>query len=300
VRGHDHLVPAADARGLQREHQRSGSRCDAHGVWNVAIRSKISFEALDFGAQSERARSQQTTKNGGQFFGQWLVLASEGDERHRGGGISGYASTLVGVVLDVENIYDENLDRVYAFFAYRLGSREDAEDLTQATFERAVRSARRYDPRRSSPITWLLAIAQNLLVDHYRRHAGKSTQPLKSEDLDRAPPSAQPVDAAALGLDPELAAAISVLSEREREVIALRFGADLSGPQIAALKGLTLANVQQILSRSLRRMRSAMETPGGDGLAASAHPPQPAEGASGPTPLTPSAATLSSSTPHTK
>jgi RNA polymerase sigma-70 factor (ECF subfamily) len=50
-----------------------------------------------------------------------------------------------------------------------------------------------------------------------------------------------------------------MIGERERELIALRFGGDLGCPEIAALTGLTLANVQQILSRSLRRMRSSLE-----------------------------------------
>jgi len=163
------------------------------------------------------------------------------------------------IVLDVENIYDDNLGRVYAFFAYRLGSREDAEDLTQATFERAVRSAKRYDKRRASPITWLLAIAQNLLVDHYRRGAREHDQTIDCDDPDRAFPAVAPVDATAFEVQPELAAALAHLSEREREIVALRFGADLSGPQIAELMGLTLANVQQILSRSLRRMRTTLE-----------------------------------------
>ena len=47
--------------------------------------------------------------------------------------------------------------------------------------------------------------------------------------------------------------------QRERELIALRYGADLTGPEIAELTGLSLANVQQILSRSLRRMRNQLE-----------------------------------------
>ena len=49
--------------------------------------------------------------------------------------------------------------------------------------------------------------------------------------------------------------------DRERELIALRFGGDLNGPEIAELTGLTLANVQQILSRSLRRMRAELAGP---------------------------------------
>ncbi len=63
-----------------------------------------------------------------------------------------------------------------------------------------------------------------------------------------------------VGVSPELAAALAALGERERELIALRYGADLTGPEIAELCGLTLANVQQILSRSLRRMRAELES----------------------------------------
>ena len=60
-------------------------------------------------------------------------------------------------------------------------------------------------------------------------------------------------------MTPELATALGALGLREREILALRFGADLTGPEIAELLGLTLANVQQILSRSLRRLRAALE-----------------------------------------
>lgn len=62
-----------------------------------------------------------------------------------------------------------------------------------------------------------------------------------------------------MGVVPELESALTALGERERELIALRYGADLSGPQIAAVTGLTVANVQQILSRSLRRLRAELE-----------------------------------------
>jgi DNA-directed RNA polymerase specialized sigma subunit len=50
-------------------------------------------------------------------------------------------------------------------------------------------------------------------------------------------------------------------------VLALRFGGDLGGPQIAELLGLTLANVQQITSRSLRRLRELLEDAGAAGSA---------------------------------
>ena len=57
-------------------------------------------------------------------------------------------------------------------------------------------------------------------------------------------------------------AALATLSQRDREIIALRFGGDLTGPEIAELLGLSLANVQQILSRSLRRLRAELDPAG--------------------------------------
>jgi RNA polymerase sigma-70 factor (ECF subfamily) len=73
-------------------------------------------------------------------------------------------------------------------------------------------------------------------------------------------------DPYSLGLDAELERALSELGPRERELIALRFGGDLSGPEIADMTGLTVANVQQILSRALRRMRASMDGAVGTGV----------------------------------
>ncbi|MBA2516273.1 MAG: RNA polymerase sigma factor [Solirubrobacterales bacterium] len=159
----------------------------------------------------------------------------------------------------IEAVYDEHVWRVYGFFAYRVDSRSDAEDLTQATFERAVRAYGRYDESRASVATWLLAIAQNLLIDHYRRNHGKGTDSIGEDGVhsDRLGQLAGPETD--LGLDHELAAALADLTPRDREIVALRFGGDLTGPEIAEVTGLTLANVQQVLSRALRRMRAFLE-----------------------------------------
>jgi RNA polymerase sigma-70 factor (ECF subfamily) len=148
---------------------------------------------------------------------------------------------------------EQHLEEIYAFFAYRTGSRVDAEDLTQATFERAWKAWPRYDASRGSVRTWLAAIARNLLVDHYRSLAARRERPLEDDPGIEAP--AAELD---LGLDPSLARALGLLGGREREILALRYGADLTGPEIAVLTGLGLANVQQIISRSLRRLRAEL------------------------------------------
>jgi RNA polymerase sigma factor (sigma-70 family) len=156
-----------------------------------------------------------------------------------------------------EELYDDHVWDVYGFFAYRLGSRADAEDLTQLTFERALRAWHRFDPARAQPVTWLLAIARNLLIDHYRRDRSREREPADYESFEEALPAVAPPEPG--GMDPELAGALGQLSQRDREVLALRFGGDLTGPEIAEMLDLSLANVQQILSRALRRLRGILD-----------------------------------------
>jgi len=152
--------------------------------------------------------------------------------------------------------YDEHINGVYGFFAYRVRCREDAEDLTQQTFERALAAWSRYDPQRAPLGVWLLAIARNLLVDHYR--TDRSARRRSLQDVEEGELGSE-LAAPDLGVAPELAEALATLSPRDREIVALRFGGDLKGPEIAELTGLSLANVQQILSRSLRQLRGALD-----------------------------------------
>jgi RNA polymerase sigma factor (sigma-70 family) len=153
-------------------------------------------------------------------------------------------------------VYEEHLWIVYGFLAYRLRDQAAAEDLTQATFERALRAWSRFDPRKGSERTWLLAIARNLLIDHHRRdHSSRI-------EIDEGMLPAVAGPEARLTASHEIVEALSRLGDRDREVIALRFGGDLTGPEIATLLGLTLANVQQILSRSLRKLRSMLDDTG--------------------------------------
>ena len=154
---------------------------------------------------------------------------------------------------DFARVYDEHVWVVYGFLAYRLGNRDTAEDLTQTTFERALRAWARFDSRRGSERTWLLAIARNTLIDHLRRREGSRLVALDEELL---PTIAAPQES--FSQSPELVDALAHLGDREREILALRYGGDLSGPEIAALLGLSLANVQQISSRALRKLRALL------------------------------------------
>jgi len=135
-----------------------------------------------------------------------------------------------GPVVSFAAAYDEHVWTVYGFIAYRVGSRDDAEDLTQQTFERALRAWGRFDPAKASMATWLLTIARNLVIDHYRARREHA----ELDDLGDAEPRTHA--SYDLGLSPALAGALASLSPRDREVVALRYGGDLTGPEIAEVR----------------------------------------------------------------
>jgi RNA polymerase sigma-70 factor (ECF subfamily) len=148
------------------------------------------------------------------------------------------------------------VDAVYGFLAASV-SRSVAEDLTASTFERVVRAWGSYDPTRASERTWILSIARNLLTDHYRRQqhrAAVSTDehPELLEEGAGGEPDLQQVLS-----DDALRSWLAPLGEREREVIVLRYVLELSGTEVATVTGLSSANVHQIASRGLRRLRAS-------------------------------------------
>lgn len=158
---------------------------------------------------------------------------------------------------DFIDIYEEHVWHVYGYLAYRVRAQADAEDLTQLTFERAFKAWDRFDERRASAGTWLIAIARNALIDHGRRDKSSRHRSIAADEV---PESDLPVVEGpdTFGVDPDLASALEQLDDRERHLIALRFGAGFTGPEIAELAGLSVANVQQILSRALRELRGVL------------------------------------------
>ena len=154
-----------------------------------------------------------------------------------------------------ERMYREHASGLYAYLRWWCGDDALAEDLLADVFERVLRSAHRYDPRRASETTWLYAIAVNRVRDHARRGAAerRAVQRLRTE-AERAPVVAASVESAVAARS-ELATALAGLSDEERDVIALRFGADLAVAQVAEALGDPLTTVEGRLYRGLRKLR---------------------------------------------
>lgn len=154
---------------------------------------------------------------------------------------------------DWDRLYAEQLPRVLNFFRYRLGETADVEDLTARTFEKAWRARHRYRSDMAGFATWLLTIARNVAIDHQR--ARRREEPLEVAD---AVPSRDhtPEQHAVQQSDAHrLAVLLATLPPRQRELIAMKYGAEMSNRAIAHATGLSESNVGTILHRAVETLR---------------------------------------------
>jgi RNA polymerase sigma-70 factor (ECF subfamily) len=157
------------------------------------------------------------------------------------------------------------IERVYAYAAYRLGDGPDAEDVTSEVFERALRYRKSYDESKGEPVRWLLGIARRCTDAAL---AGRTSD---RAELIEAPDGRDVEEASLRRL--AIRDAVSKLSARDQELIALRFGADLTAAQIAEVMELQTNAVEVALHRALGRLRGILDS-GEPTVASASHAPE--------------------------
>lgn len=164
-----------------------------------------------------------------------------------------------------ERLYAEHAQDLFAFLRYRTGSTLLAEELLGDTCERALRARKRFDPRKGSAKTWLYAIALNCLSDHARKRVreGRALERVAvGQDFGVVEP--EEIDELAdreledVADHDELTRSLASLSGEEREAISLRYGADLTVPEIAKLTGEPLTTIESRVYRALDKLRETM------------------------------------------
>jgi RNA polymerase sigma-70 factor (ECF subfamily) len=162
-------------------------------------------------------------------------------------------------------LYEAHVDRIYAHIRARLGDPNVAEDLTAQTFLRAWQSIDRYRPIPGRPfLAWLFTIANNLVIDHYRRHrrelVGVTVEPRDGGSND-------PEHLALVAdLRDEIRLAIARLKPDHQLVVALRLIDGLDYQQISEITGRSPGALRVILCRALSTMRDRLRRRGVDSL----------------------------------
>ncbi len=155
-------------------------------------------------------------------------------------------------------LYEHYFARVYNYVRYRVQYADVADDITVRTFEQALRGLRSYKEEKGEFSAWLFIIARNAVNDYFR--AERRRRWLSLEVLMGHATTSPGPEETVIGQETrmELLAAIAELGDRERDLIALKFGAGLRNSQIVELTGLGKSNVAVILYRTVRKLRDAL------------------------------------------
>ncbi|WNS41116.1 sigma-70 family RNA polymerase sigma factor [Paenibacillus sp. MMS20-IR301] len=158
--------------------------------------------------------------------------------------------------LQFTEVFETYYKRIFNYIAYRVSCRYTAEDLASQVFEKTLTKLCGYSRDKAPLEVWLFAIARNVVNDHYRSQARHRWFPL--EAIRELVSGRKEPEALILGIErsDRLNLALDKLSAKQRNMIALKFGADLKNTEIAQVMGISESNVGVILYRSLQKLKS--------------------------------------------
>lgn len=165
------------------------------------------------------------------------------------------ASTRIDAESAFTPIFETYYKRIYNYVGYRVNCHFTAEDLTSQVFEKTLNKLGTYSPSKSPFEVWLFAIARNVVNDYFR-----SQKRHKLFSLDRFKElisgSKEPESLFIQGeFNDKLQQALETLSAKERNLIALKFGAELKNTEISELLGISEDNVGVRIYRIMKKLR---------------------------------------------
>lgn len=155
-----------------------------------------------------------------------------------------------------DEVYREHVTPIWRYVRSRLPSDADAEDVCSDVFANAMRSWNGFDSRRGSVGGWLVGIARHTIADWWRK---RGREVPVEEIADHTDPESDP-ESWTLRLDgvDDLRRHLGILTTREREAIALRFGTELTSEQIGEVLGISAPAARMLVYRAVGKLREVM------------------------------------------
>lgn len=157
---------------------------------------------------------------------------------------------------DFGDTYRRHVTPIWRYVRARLPSDPDAEDVVSEVFAEAMRTWDRYDASRGPVAGWLIGIARHAVADWYHRHRRESP----SAEVDPAQVVEEDPEGVALRRDgaDEVRRHLGLLTAKEREAVALRFGTDLTSDEIGAAMGISATAARMLVYRAVQKLREVM------------------------------------------
>jgi RNA polymerase sigma-70 factor (ECF subfamily) len=159
-----------------------------------------------------------------------------------------------------EQWYQEEMPRLYRYLCYQVHDPTAAEEITAVTCEQALKKIEQYDPQRGELRVWMFGIARNEVRKYFRLRKGKP----ELVSFDSLPEFCFQTQSPEQELQQKEAflhilRTLTTMSDREQEVIALRFGAALPVQQVARIMGIRENHANVLLHRTIQKLRQSQE-----------------------------------------
>lgn len=159
-------------------------------------------------------------------------------------------------------IYDAYYRRIYKYICYRINNHYAAEEICSHVFEVMIFKYNSFSPDKSKFEVWLFAIARNAVTDYFRSQKKRLTFSLDSIS-DMFLPKSSPEEIVIQEDNHEaLFKALAKLSDKERNIIAMKYAAGLKNVEIAELLGVSGSNIGVVLYRCLEKLQKELEKGG--------------------------------------
>lgn len=162
--------------------------------------------------------------------------------------------------LAFEELYNHYFRIIYNIIYVKVRNPDTADDIVSETFFKVSRNLSKFDKSRASFSTWITRIANHTLIDFFRSQ-GRNLETEWDEDFD-APISPAELPEEQFIQDENkkaLMQALDKLSERERQIVTMKFFSDMSNVEIAEALDLTASNVGIILFRAMGKLKNSLK-----------------------------------------
>jgi len=151
-------------------------------------------------------------------------------------------------------LYGEHFDKIYRYVYLRLGNQAEAEDLTQEVFVKALEAIGSYKWRSLPFASWLFRIAHNQVIDYSRKESKAEKVALENDVASFDEPNPEVIAEREFEIE-ELVDNIKKLPPAQREVISLRFGAELSIAEVAKALGKSPGTIKALQYNGIVALR---------------------------------------------
>ncbi|MFT4414398.1 RNA polymerase sigma factor [Fredinandcohnia humi] len=155
--------------------------------------------------------------------------------------------------MDWESIWRQHWQEIYMYVYHRVRHKQEAEDVTQEAFIRAIKADERYASIEVNIVALLKTIAKNVIIDKARKHKNASPQPFVGELIDEHIPIEKEIEQ-----KDEVERALSLLNDEQRKIVTYRLLKGLSIKETAALLGRNETYVKVVQFRAIHLIRNLL------------------------------------------